>query len=144
MVIPASTSLEFMMEVKPGSDHISLVLLTTSSALIRGAVVFAEKMFEGESSFVLPRQPSTKIQVPLRPLQDTPIHMLAKVTTIEIYNDSYHKYYYYNNYRAIGIDQQFVVGGVPGAGAGCQAPQVLYVCAAAAWAACAASLMRHL
>lgn len=67
------------MEVKPGSDHISLVLLTTSSALIRGAVVFAEKMFEGESSFVLPRQPSTKIQVPLRPLEDTPIHMLAKV-----------------------------------------------------------------
>ena len=78
MVIPASTSLEFIMEVKPGSNHISLVLLTTSSALIRGAVVFAEKLFEGESSFVLPRQPSTKIQVPLTPQEDTPIHMLAK------------------------------------------------------------------
>lgn len=107
MVIPASTSLEFMVEVKPGSDHISLVLLTTSSALIRGAVVFAEKMFEGESSFVLPRQPSTKIQVPLRPQEDTPIHMLAKVR---------HAHGTRETHAAAGADQQLVVPGVPGAG----------------------------
>jgi hypothetical protein len=60
------------------------VLKTNNDAVIRGVVVFGEQIFEEESLFLYPKNPDTELAVPLRPIKDVSVVLMAKVIMMDL------------------------------------------------------------
>ena len=67
--------------VQPNSDNgsVDIALRTNNSMVIRGILIFAERLFDGESLYVYPKTPSTSVTVPVRPKKDAIIDVMVKV-----------------------------------------------------------------
>lgn len=78
-VIPPDTDVSHAIAADADASALQLVLETNNACVIKGAVLFAEQLFEGESLFVHAARPGTRLVVPLSPLTDKPVDMLLKV-----------------------------------------------------------------
>ncbi|KAG1676464.1 hypothetical protein FOA52_002284 [Chlamydomonas sp. UWO 241] len=78
-LIPNSTRVDSFVVVNEATASCDLVLKTNNDAVIRGVVVFGEQIFEEESLFLYPKNPDTQLAVPLRPIKDVSVVLMAKV-----------------------------------------------------------------
>lgn len=78
-LIPADTSISYKIDPNCPELCLDLQLQTNNHCVIKGAIIFAEHLFQGESYFVHPESPETKLVIPLRPIKDCAIEMLVKV-----------------------------------------------------------------
>ena len=84
-VIPAQTQLSTVLSINLASDggkspHVEVSLTTSNDTVIRGVLIFAEGIFEGECHVVHPRenQVSSTILVPIIPPRDVPVDLHIK------------------------------------------------------------------
>lgn len=85
-LIPADTNVSGKIEPNCQELCIELQLQTNNHCVIKGAVIFAEHLFPGESSFVHPEYPETSLVIPLRPTKDCAIEMLVKVIWVPMHH----------------------------------------------------------
>lgn len=78
-IVPASTHVTVTLEMNPEQRSCELNLATNNETVIKGAIVFAEQLFDGESLYVQPAAPANKLRVPLAPRKDVSADMLIKV-----------------------------------------------------------------
>jgi Bardet-Biedl syndrome 2 protein len=78
-MIPPDTVVQHRVEIDMNAMELQMVLETNNSCVIKGAIIFAEQVFEGESMFVHPERPSTKLVVPITPTTTNAVDMLIKV-----------------------------------------------------------------
>nr|BCL66158.1 Bardet-Biedl syndrome 2 protein [Volvox reticuliferus] len=79
-LIPPDTRVDSYIAINKEAASCDLVLRTSNdAAVIRGAVVFGEQIFEQESLFVFPKKPETSLAVPLKPLKDVAVVLMIKV-----------------------------------------------------------------
>lgn len=88
--VPASTALEPRMTVNQQAGCCDLMLRTNNEAVIKGVIVFAEHLFEGESLLVYPKTPSQETCVQLRAGKDVPVLMMFKVLVGARSGTAYH------------------------------------------------------
>lgn len=69
-------SIEF--ETNKQDRCVCLILRSSNDALIKAAVVFAERVFDGESFVVHAKDPATELRVPLRPPKDVAAMLTIK------------------------------------------------------------------
>eukprot|EP00095_Tigriopus_kingsejongensis_P005469 maker-scaffold865_size87005-snap-gene-0.23 protein:Tk05469 transcript:maker-scaffold865_size87005-snap-gene-0.23-mRNA-1 annotation:"bardet-biedl syndrome 2 protein homolog" len=81
-VIPAQTQLSTSLAINLGtqtrSPHVEVSLSTSNDTIIRGVLIFAEGIFEGECHVLHPKEPNTSIHVPIFPSKDIPIDLHIK------------------------------------------------------------------
>jgi hypothetical protein len=78
-VIPADTDVTGSLNTNVDKCQLDLVLKTNNTCVIKGAIIFAEHVFQGESLFVHLDEPKSQVVVPIKPQQNDPIDMLIKV-----------------------------------------------------------------
>eukprot|EP00899_Mesostigma_viride_P018346 jgi/Mesvir1/26512/Mv16169-RA.1 len=78
-LIPSRTRVTTMLEVNRAKSCVELVLATNNETMIKGAVIFAEQIFEDESFVKHLKEPASTVRVGLRPLKDVCVDMLIKV-----------------------------------------------------------------
>lgn len=81
-LIPPDTDVSGVLEPNFQALCLELRLKTNNHCVIKGAIVFAEHLFAGESMFVHPAHADTTLLVPLKPVKDCSIEMLIKVLLI--------------------------------------------------------------
>lgn len=79
-LIPADTNVAGEIQANCKELCLELQLKTNNHCVIKGVIVFAEHLFQGESTFVQPEHPKTALVIPLRPIKDCSIEMLIKVS----------------------------------------------------------------
>ena len=84
-VIPAQTQLSTVLSINLAPDggkppHVEVSLTTSNDTVIRGVLIFAEGIFEGECHVVHPRENlvSSTIVVPIIPPRDVPVDLHIK------------------------------------------------------------------
>ena len=84
-VIPAQTQLSTVLSINLASDsgkapHVEVSLTTSNDTIIRGVLIFAEGIFEGECHVVHPKEnlASPTIVVPIIPPRDVPVDLHIK------------------------------------------------------------------
>ena len=84
-VIPAQTQLSTVLSINLAPDggkapHVEVSLTTSNDTVIRGVLIFAEGIFEGECHVVHPRESlvSPTILVPIIPPRDVPVDLHIK------------------------------------------------------------------
>jgi Ciliary BBSome complex subunit 2, C-terminal len=80
-VLPPDTDVSAVVQTDQAGQGLELVLSTNNECVIKGCVVFAEQMFDGESLFVHPEDPTSAMRIPVCPSKDTAVDMLVKVRT---------------------------------------------------------------
>ena len=78
-LIPADTDVSGVLQPNCQALCLDLRLKTNNHCVIKGAIVFAEHLFSGESTFVHPGKADKKLDIPLKPEKDCAIEMLIKV-----------------------------------------------------------------
>jgi len=78
-IVPMDTHVALSLELSPERQCVELVLMTNNETLIKGAIVFAEQLFDGESLYVHAPAPAASLRVPLNPKKDVTADMLIKV-----------------------------------------------------------------
>lgn len=78
-VIPADTDVSGSLHTNVEELSLDLVLTTNNACVIKGAILFAEHVFEGESLFFHPDEPKSRTAISLRPRTNNAIDMLVKV-----------------------------------------------------------------
>jgi hypothetical protein len=78
-MIPADTAVQHTVEIDQDMMELHLVLECNNSCIIKGAIIFAEQVFEGESMFVHPERPSSRLVVPITAATNSAVDMLIKV-----------------------------------------------------------------
>ena len=78
-LIPADTDVTGSIAANVAAGALELTLEVTNSCVLRGAVLFAEQVFQGESLFVHADVPRRTLVVPLQPQKAEPIDILVKV-----------------------------------------------------------------
>ena len=78
-VIPSDTKISSYTEQDLDHQCAFLVLSTNNDTVIRAVVVFGEQVFEGESFFVHPPNPTSTCRVPFRPGKESSADLLLKV-----------------------------------------------------------------
>eukprot|EP00892_Ulva_mutabilis_P010274 jgi/Ulvmu1/7619/UM038_0044.1 len=89
-VIPAETDVSGVLEPNRKALCLDLRLKTNNRCVIKGAIVFAEHLFPGESTFVHPEQAETTLSIPLKPKKDCAIEMLIKVMVGSATSEVFH------------------------------------------------------
>uniref|UniRef100_A0A7S0QX50 Bardet-Biedl syndrome 2 protein homolog n=1 Tax=Pyramimonas obovata TaxID=1411642 RepID=A0A7S0QX50_9CHLO len=89
-VVPAGTKLTTVLDVNLQRQCCELVLSTNNECVIKGAVVFAEQLFEGESLFHYEKAPEKKCRVPLSLKKDIAANMLIKAMVGSRTSNVYH------------------------------------------------------
>lgn len=77
--VPSDTEVSGSLHTNVDDLSLDLVLSTQQGCVIKGAVLFAEHVFQGESLFCHSGDPKNKLVVPLRPKTNNAIDMLVKV-----------------------------------------------------------------
>ena len=84
-VIPAQTQLSTVLSINLSPDggkppHVEVSLTTSNDTIIRGVLIFAEGIFEGECHVVHPKENlvSSTIVVPIIPPRDVPVDLHIK------------------------------------------------------------------
>lgn len=78
-LIPNSTRVDSFVVVNRNTSSCDLILKTNNDTVVRGVVIFGEQVFEEESLFLYPKNPSTELAVPLRPIKDVAVVLMVKV-----------------------------------------------------------------
>ncbi|KAL1508789.1 hypothetical protein AB1Y20_004884 [Prymnesium parvum] len=77
-LVPPDTKLNISLVASRQDGCLYLTLESSNEARIKAAVVFGERVFEGESFAVHQRDPSAKLRVPLRPMKDVAAELSIK------------------------------------------------------------------
>lgn len=81
-IIPAQTQLSTSLAINLGSEtrppHVEVSLSTSNETIIKGILIFAEGIFDGECHVLHPKDPTTSINVPIYPAKDIPIDLHIK------------------------------------------------------------------
>ena len=78
-VVPPDTAIAHALSADPAAMALELMLETNNACVIKGVVLFAEQLFDGESLFVPAARPARRLAVRLSPQTDKPVDMLLKV-----------------------------------------------------------------
>lgn len=78
-LVAADTNVSARLEPSKTDGSLDLVLAVSNQARIRAAVVFAERLFEGESIAACPKESRSELRVPLRPQKDVAAELDIKV-----------------------------------------------------------------
>jgi Ciliary BBSome complex subunit 2, C-terminal len=80
-VVPTDTEVVAVVRVNKAARGLELFVSTNNACVIKGCILFAEQVFDGESMFVHPQNPEQTLSVPICPANDTAVDMLIKVGT---------------------------------------------------------------
>jgi len=89
-VVPPGTRVMSTLEMKLEKRCCELVLTTNNDTVIKGAVVFAEQLFDGESLFRYERNPEKTSRLPLSLKKDVAANMLIKAMVGSKTSNVYH------------------------------------------------------
>ncbi|KAF6253535.1 BBS2m [Scenedesmus sp. NREL 46B-D3] len=89
-MIPPDTRVDSCIALNKGALSCELILRTNNATVIKAAIIFGEQVFQGESLFVRPPQPSSSLTVQLAPARDTPVMLLMKVLVGSRTSQVYH------------------------------------------------------
>lgn len=78
-LLPPDTDVTCAIKSNGANSCVDLQLRTNNSTVIRGALVFGEQLFEGESLYVSPKGATSEITIPVRPNRDVPVDVMIKV-----------------------------------------------------------------
>jgi len=78
VILPQDTEVRCKIASNSSNSCVDINLSTTNGTIIRGAVVFGEQLFEGESLYVSPKHPSSTMAIPVRPTKDVPVEVMIK------------------------------------------------------------------
>ncbi|KAL3143199.1 Bardet-Biedl syndrome 2 protein [Trebouxia sp. C0009 RCD-2024] len=78
-IIPPDTSVQTVVMADSIQRSCSLAVSTDSDTVIRGVMLFAEQVFEGESVFHYQQTPSANVEVPLALKRDAAVTVMIKV-----------------------------------------------------------------
>lgn len=77
--VPIDTHISCQWNVNEPSKCVNLVIATNNDCVIRGVIVFAEQLFDGESRFVHPRGRESSIRIPVCSPKDVATDLFLKV-----------------------------------------------------------------
>uniref|UniRef100_A0A7S3VM43 Bardet-Biedl syndrome 2 protein homolog n=1 Tax=Dunaliella tertiolecta TaxID=3047 RepID=A0A7S3VM43_DUNTE len=90
-MIPSDTRVDVVIAADKQAATCNLVLSTShEDAVIRGAVVFGEQVFDEESLFFYPQTLSQQASIPLRPIKDVSVLLMLKVLVGTRSSTSFH------------------------------------------------------
>uniref|UniRef100_A0A383WCU1 Bardet-Biedl syndrome 2 protein homolog n=1 Tax=Tetradesmus obliquus TaxID=3088 RepID=A0A383WCU1_TETOB len=89
-MIPPDTRVDSCIALNKVTLSCELTLRTNNASVIKAALIFGEQVFQGESLFVRPPQPSSSLTVQLAPARDTPVMLLMKVLVGSRTSQVYH------------------------------------------------------
>eukprot|EP00357_Protocruzia_adherens_P016107 CAMPEP_0115029300 /NCGR_PEP_ID=MMETSP0216-20121206/36898_1 /TAXON_ID=223996 /ORGANISM="Protocruzia adherens, Strain Boccale" /LENGTH=730 /DNA_ID=CAMNT_0002405817 /DNA_START=80 /DNA_END=2272 /DNA_ORIENTATION=- len=78
-LIPNTTSVSVEFSCDGEKNSAELILCLSNKMIIRSCILFAEKLFEGESLMIHPESPSPLLRIPLRPEKDLKIDVHMKI-----------------------------------------------------------------
>jgi Bardet-Biedl syndrome 2 protein len=95
-IIPPDTNISCTWAVNQEASCVELVISTNNDTVIRAIIIFAEQLFENESKLVHPKNPTSKIHVPISSPKDISTDLFLKVmvgtrssSTFHVFEHSY-------------------------------------------------------
>mmetsp|Transcript_48141 Transcript_48141/g.151053 ORF Transcript_48141/g.151053 Transcript_48141/m.151053 type:complete len:712 (-) Transcript_48141:38-2173(-) len=79
IMIPIDTDINCEWQVDKTNNRLCLQVSTNNSCVVRGVIILADQLFEGESHFVCPKEQAPSISVPLSPKEDIAAELALKV-----------------------------------------------------------------
>jgi len=79
IMIPIETDINCEWQVDRANKRLCLQVSTNNSCVVRGVIILADQLFEGESHFVCPKEQSPSVSVPISPKEDVFAELALKV-----------------------------------------------------------------
>mmetsp|Transcript_16107 Transcript_16107/g.40587 ORF Transcript_16107/g.40587 Transcript_16107/m.40587 type:complete len:715 (+) Transcript_16107:67-2211(+) len=79
MMLPIDTAISCQWEVDEENKCVNLAVSTNNTTVVRGVIIHADQLFEGESLFTCPKQQLSDLKVPICPPRDAQSDLYLKV-----------------------------------------------------------------